>query len=170
MVGNENLAAVEHPFLTVEHSRRLLTGSVGTGIGLGKAESADPLARSQLGQILHLLLLGACLQYRRSAQRRMSRQNDARSGAHAAQLLNGHTVHNVRTAGTAVLGRNRNTHQADFGHFLYRLHRETLLLVDLCGEGLHLLLCKFANHLQEEFFLFRETKIHIFECVNSLMR
>ena len=34
---------------------------VGTGVGLGEAEGADPLAGGELGQVFHLLLLGAGL-------------------------------------------------------------------------------------------------------------
>ena len=160
-VGDENLAAVEHPLVAVEDSGGLLTGGVGTGVGLGEAEGADPLAAGELGQVLHLLLLGAGLKDGGGAEAGVGGEDDARGGADAAELLDGHAVHDVGAAGTAVLRGDGDAHQADLGHLLNGLHGETLLLVDFGGEGLDLLLCKLANHLQEEFFLFGEAKIHI---------
>ena len=160
-VGDENLAAVEHPLVAVKDSGGLLAGGVGTGIGLGEAEGADPLAAGELGQVFHFLLLGAGLKDGGGAEAGVGGEDDAGGGADAAELLNGHAVHDVGAAGTAVLRGDGDAHQADLGHLLNGLHGETLLLVDFGGEGLDLLLCKLANHLQEEFFLFGEAKIHI---------
>ncbi len=167
-VGDENLAAVEHPVVTVLDGDGLLAGGVGTGVGLGETEGANPLAAGEFGQVFHLLLLGAGLEDGGAAEAGMGGEDDARGGADAAQLLDGHAVHDVGTAGTAILGGDGNTHQADFGHLLDGLHGETLLLVDFGGEGLHLFLCKLANHLQEEFFLFGVAKIH-YVCVLLIM-
>ena len=160
-VGDENLAAVEHPVVTVLDGDGLLAGGVGTGVGLGEAEGADPLAAGELGQVFHLLLLGAGLKDGGAAEGGVGREDDARGGADAAELLDGHAVHDVGAAGAAVLGGDGDAHEAYLGHLLDGLHGETLLLVDFGGEGLDFLLCKLANHLQEEFFLFGEAKIHI---------
>ena len=51
------------------HGVGLLALGVGAGAGLGQAESADPLAAAQLGQILGLLLRGAVLVDGGGAQR-----------------------------------------------------------------------------------------------------
>ena len=159
-VGDENLASVEHPLVAVKDGGGLLPGGVGAGVGLGQAESADPLAAGQLGQVALLLLLGAVLHDGGHAEAGVGGEDDAGGGAHAAQLLDGHAVHDIRAAGSAVLFRHRNAHQANLGHLLHCLFGETLLLVHFGCEGFHLLLCKLANHLQEEFFLFGVAKIH----------
>ena len=65
------------------NSGRLLHGSVGTGVGLGQTEGADPLARSELGQIFHLLLLGTVLQDGSHAQRGVGREDNASGCTHA---------------------------------------------------------------------------------------
>ena len=91
----------------------------------------------------------------------MGGEDDARGGADAAELLDGHAVHDVGAAGTAVLRGDGDAHEAYLGHLLNGLHGKTLLLVDLGGEGLDLFLCKLANHLQEELFLFGVAKVHI---------
>ena len=96
-----------------------------------------------------------------AAQRGVGRDDDTGGDADAAQLLYGHTVHDIGAASPAILGGNRDTHKAYLGHFLHCFHGETLLFVDLGGEGFHLFLRKLANHLKEELFFFRKAKIHI---------
>ena len=141
-------------------------------MGLGEAESANPFAAGQFGQVLHLLLFGAGLQDGGAAKAGVGGQDDTRGGTHARELLNGHAVHDIGAAGTAVLRGDRNTHQTNLGHLFDRLHGETFLFVNLCGQRFHLFLCKLANHLQEELFLFCETKIHSLRvlCLNSPTR
>ena len=67
-IGYEYLGTVEHVVVALKHGGGLLTGGVCTGAGFGKAERAYLLAAEQGGQILHLLLLGAVLEYGGAAQ------------------------------------------------------------------------------------------------------
>src|SRR5699024_8981090 len=60
-VGDEDLGAVQQPAVLTLHGVGLLALGVGAGAGLGQAESAQPLAAAQLGQVLGLLLGGAVL-------------------------------------------------------------------------------------------------------------
>ena len=167
-IGDENLAAIEHPFIAFQHSGGLLTCSIGTGIGLSQAEGSNPFTGSQLGQVFHLLLLSTGLQDGGAAEAGMGGKDNARGSAHARKFLDGHAIHDIRATGTAILCRNGDAHKADFGHLFYRLHGETLLFIDFGSQWLYLFLCKFANHLQEELFLFSETEIHIDLCLFRL--
>ena len=147
--------------VTGVNSGGLLHGSIGTCIGLGQTEGANPLTRSEFGQILHLLLLGAVFHDGSDAQRGVSREDNTRGGTHAGEFLNSHDIHLHGTAGTAILLGDRNTHHAEFAHLLDSLDGETLLLIHFGSKRLHLVLCKRANHLQEQLFSLRITKIHI---------
>ena len=147
--------------VTSVNSGGLLHSSVGTSIGLGQTEGADPLARGELGQVLHLLLLGAMLHDGSDAQRGVGREDNARGGTHAGEFLNSHDIHLHGTAGTTVLLGHGDTHHAELTHLLDCLDGETLLLINLGGKGLYLVLCKRANHLQEQLFSLRIAKIHI---------
>ena len=91
-VGDEALGAVEHIVVTLQNSGGLLAGSVGAGVGLGQAESADLLAAEQVGQILHLLLLGAVLIDGGAAQRGVGGDDNTSGAADLGQLLHAHGV------------------------------------------------------------------------------
>ena len=62
-VGDEDLGAVQQPAVLTLHGVGLLALGIGAGAGLGQAESAQPLAAAQLGQVL-CLLLGGCRSHR----------------------------------------------------------------------------------------------------------
>ena len=143
------------------HSRGLLSAGVGAGIGFGKAESANPFAAGQFRQIF--LLLGLCAVFKNgsAAQRRVSRQDNARCGAHTAQLFNGHGVKHVVGSGTAILFGYGYAHQAQFGHLFYCLHRKAFLVVNFGGQWLNFLFGKFPNHLQKQVLPFCGVEIHI---------
>src|SRR5699024_6148837 len=91
-VGDKDLGAVELPVVALVHGVGLLDLGVGAGAGLGQAESADPLAAAQLGQVLGLLLRGAVLVDGGVAQRSVGRDDNARGAAALAHLLTGHDV------------------------------------------------------------------------------
>ena len=81
-VGDEALGAVEDVVLAglVQYSGGLLALCVGTGAGLGQAESTDLLAGQQVRQILLLLSLGTVLKNGSAAQRGMSGNDNGRRG------------------------------------------------------------------------------------------
>ena len=159
-VGDEALGAVEHVVVTLQHSGGLLAGSVGTGVGLGQTEGANLLAGQQVGQILHLLLLGAVLIDGGAAQRGVGRHDDAGGAADLGQLLNAHSVGQHIAAGSAVLLGEVDAHHTQLAHLLHGLHGEALLLVQLLGQGLDFGLGKLAVHLADHLLLSSQMKIH----------
>ena len=132
-VGDEALGAVEHIVVTLQNSGGLLAGGVGAGVGLGQAESADLLAAEQVGQILHLLLLGAVLIDGGAAQRGVGRHDNTSGAADLGQLLNAHSVGQHIAAGAAVLLGEVDAHHAQLAHLLDGLHGEALFLIELLG-------------------------------------
>ena len=138
----------------------LLALSIGAGTGLGQAESADPLAAAQLGQVLFLLGGGAVLIDGRSAQRGVGRQDNTGRAANLGHFLNRHDVGQHVAACTANGLREINAHHAQLSHLLNGLFGEVLLRVDLLGQGLDFVLSKLLVHLLDHLLLFRQSKIH----------
>ena len=132
-VGDEALRAVEHVVIAVEHRDGLLTGGVGTGVGLGQTERADLAAGQEIGEVLLLLLLGAVLKNRRAAEGGVRRDDDRGGAADLRQFLDAHGVGKNVTAGAAVFLREVNAHHAELGHLFDGLHGEALFLIDLLG-------------------------------------
>ena len=130
--------------VALKHGGGLLTGGVGTCAGFGKAERAYLLAAEQGGQILHLLLLGAVLEYGGAAQRGMRGNYNAGCGAAFAQFLNSHCVSQNVSAGSAVLGGERNAHETVTSKLLNGFHREAFFLVYLFRKGLHFVFSELA--------------------------
>ncbi len=160
-IGNEALHAVEHIVVALQHGGGLLAGGISTGAGLGQTKSAQLTATEQIGQILHLLLLGAVGVNRITAKRGMGADNNGRGTAGLGNLLHAHGVGQVVRTGAAVLHGERDAQHAQLGQLRNGLLGETLLLVQLGGQGLDLVLCKFAIHLTEHLMLFRQRKIHV---------
>ena len=161
-VGDEALGAVEDVVLAglVQYSGGLLALSVGTGAGLGQAERTDLLAGQQVRQILLLLSLGAVLENGSAAQRGMSGNDNGSGAADLGQLLHAHGIGEDVAAGAAILLGEVNAHHAQLRHLLDGLHGETLFLVDLGGQGLHFVLCKFAVHLANEQLFLSQMEVH----------
>ena len=140
----------------------LLGGGVGAGVRLGEAESADPLAAGELGQVLLLLGLGAVLQDGGAAEGGVGGDDDAGGSAYAAELFHGHGVEYVVGAGAAILLGYGDAHDAELGHLFYGLHREALRLVNLGCERLYFLFGELPYHLQEQVLPVCGVEIHIF--------
>ena len=129
-IGYEYLGAVEHIVVALKHGGGLLTGGVGTGAGLGQTERADLAAGQQVGQILHLLLLGAVLKNGSAAKGGMGRNNDCGGAADLRELFHAHSVAENIAARAAVLLGEVNTHHAELGHLFDGLHGEALFLIE----------------------------------------
>ena len=133
-VGDEALAAVEDVVaVLILDSDGLLAGSVRAGAGLGQTERADLAAGEKVGQILHLLLLGAVLEDRGAAQGGMSGNDDRGGAADLRQLLNAHGIAQNVAARAAILLGEVNAHHAELGHLFDGLHGEALFLIEFFG-------------------------------------
>src|SRR5699024_756556 len=130
-VGDKDLGAVQQPAVLTLHGVGLLALGVGAGAGLGQAESAQPLAAAQLGQVLGLLLGGAVLVNGRSAQRGVGRQDHAGGATDLAHLLNGHDVAQHVASGAAHAGGEINAHHPQLAHLLDGLFGEVFFGVHL---------------------------------------
>ena len=161
-VGDEALAAVEDVVLAglIQDGGGLLALCVGAGAGLGQAKCADLAAGAQVGQILHLLLLGAVLKNGSSTQGGMRGNDNSGSTANLCQLLHTHCIGQHIAAGAAVLLGEVNTHHTQLCHLLDGFHGEALFLVDFSGQGLYFVLCKFAIHLANEQLFLSQMEIH----------
>ena len=170
-VGDKALGTVQDVVLAglIQNSGGLLAGSVGTGVGLGQTEGADLAAGAQVGQILHLLLLGAVLKDGSAAQGGVSGNDNSGGAADLSQLFHTHSVSQNVAAGAAVLLGEVDAHHAQLSHLLDGLHGEALFLIDLLGQGLDLVLGELAVHLADHLMLFRQVKIHLFVLLFKLL-
>ena len=139
----------------------LLALSIGAGTGLGQAESTQPLAAAQLGQVLFLLGGSAVLVNGSGAQRGMGRQDNTGGAAYLGHFLNGHNVGQHIAACTADLFGEVDAHHAQLSHLLDGLFGEVFLSVDLLGQGLDFVFSKLLVHLLDHLLLFRQSKIHL---------
>ena len=159
-VGDEDLAAVEHPVVALVLGHRLLHGGVGARAGLGQAESAQPLAGGQLGQVLLLLLLGAVLADGPGAQGGVGRHHHGGGGAVLGQLLAHADVVDIAQAGPAVLLGKGHAHHPHVRQLVPGLLGEPLFFVDLCSDRGDFLQAEVMQHVQYVLLIRGKMKIH----------
>ena len=117
-VGNPHLGAVQA--IAIRHLLRagLHAARIGTGIGLGQAETADPLTAGEFGQILLALIVVAVSIDRMHHQRGLHRVHRAIAGIHPLDLARHQAVSDVAGVGAAVFLRQRDADQAEFAHLV----------------------------------------------------
>ena len=142
------------------HSKGLLALCVGAGAGLSQAESTQPFAAAQLGQVLCLLVCSAVLIDRSSTQGGMGGQDNTCGAADLGQLLDSHDVGQDVAACTADGLREVDAHHAQLSHLLDGLLGEIFLRVNLFGKGFDFVLSKFFVHFLYHSLLLGQSKIH----------
>ena len=159
-VGDEDLAAVEEPVITLVQSSGLGAAGIGTGIGLGKTEGAQLLALRQGDQVLLLLLLGTVGEDGPRAQRHVGRQNDAGTAIHPGELLHRDGIaQGIQTRASVLLGIG-NTHQTQLSQFPNGLIGELIFLVHQKGLGFDLRLGKGTDFGPQGLVLLRGLEQH----------
>ena len=128
-VGDKNLLAVQKPVVAHVHCSGLGAASIGACVRLRQAEGADLAAGAQVGQIFHLLLLGAEGVDGIGTQGCVGRQDDAGAAVHPSQLLHGNGIAEGVQLRTAVLLLIGDAHQAQLAQLSHGLRGETVLLV-----------------------------------------
>ena len=93
------------------------TAGVGTGIRLGQAKAADPLALAEPGQVFLLLLLGAEGIDRQHDQRGLHAEHRPVAGIDTLDFPRNESVGDVIQPGTAVLRRQGWAEQSHVAHF-----------------------------------------------------
>ena len=159
-VGDEDLGAIQDPAVILFLGNGLLTLCIGTSARLGQAESAQPLAAAELGQVLCLLLRGTVLINRSSTQAGVSGDDDTGGATDLAQLLHCHDVGQHIAACTADRGGEVNAHHAQLAHLLDGLFGEVLFCINLLSQGLDFVFSKLAVHLLHHLLLLGQSKIH----------
>ena len=159
-VGDEDLGAVEHPVIAIQHGNGLLALRVGAGTRLGEAERADPFAAAQLGQVIFLLLLGAVFIDGSTAQGGVGGKDNAGGAADLGKLFDRHDIGEDVAAGAAVLFGEIDSHHAQLSHLLDGLFGEALFLIHLSSQGLYFILGKLTVHFLHHGLLFGELEIH----------
>ena len=161
-VGNEVFRAVDDVvFATlIEHSGGAHVAGVGARVGLRQAPGPNPLARSQLGQVLLLLLLGGVLQNVAGAQRVVGGHAQANAAVDFGELDNGRYVLHVAEAGPAVLLGHEHAHQAELAELVKHVDGEFLALIPLHHVGLDVLGAKVAHHLRNHGLVFGRYGFH----------
>ena len=138
----------------------LLSGGIGAGVGLGKAERAHFLTGDQGAEPLFLLLGSAILEDGPSAQGCMRRKDTAGGTAEAGCLFNRDRVADRIAAGTAQLLGELDTQQAVFLELMYQIPRILLGCVGFCCNGLDLIHREFTAELLHHCLFFCQPKIH----------
>ena len=154
-VGDEDLLAVQQPVVALVLGGGLGAAGVGACVGLGQAEGAHLFAGAQVGQVFHLLLLGAEGVDGVGAQRRVGGEDDAGAAVHPAQLLHGDGVAEGVQSGAAVLGLIGDTHKAQLAHFRHSLPGEAVFLVQHERDGLDFRLREGTDLLAQSLVGFR---------------
>ncbi len=116
-VGDPHLRADEAVAALRLDGAGLHTGRIRTGIRLGQAETADPLAADQLRQILLLLLFGAVGIDRIDHQRRLYAHHRAVAAVDALDFACNEAVGDVGSADAAIGVGDGDAEQAEFAHF-----------------------------------------------------
>ena len=111
LVAGEAVAAV-HFLGAGGHAAR-----VGAVVRLGQAETADPLAAGQLGQVFLLLLFAAEFIDRHHHQGRLHAHHGAVAGIHPLHFPGDQAVAHIVHAGAAVGFRDGGAEQAQLAHF-----------------------------------------------------
>src|SRR5690606_11357540 len=120
-VGDELLAAVDHPLVAVEHRGGPGAARVAARVRLGQAETGQGPAAGEFGQPALLLLLVAEAVDRHGAQRDPGLQGDRHTLVDLAQLLQRQAQGEVVAAHAAVLLREGQAEQTHLGHARHHL-------------------------------------------------
>ena len=165
--GREQLGAVEHVVRAVGPGAGREIGHGGAGLRLAHAEAHDGAAGQQVGQ--PLLLLRRARVFGEGADRAeiAELQHVGAARADGGDLLDrDHGVHQG-AALPAVLGRDRDAHQALPAHQLRHLERKARIV----GAGERVLgemrLREAAHRLGKEFLLLGEVEVHRLSPLNQ---
>jgi hypothetical protein len=90
----------------------------------------------------------------------VDRHGEPRRRARAREFLHDDGVGQVVGAGAAVLRRDGDPHPAALGELLEEIGRMAFLLVDLRGDGLHVLHAEFPDVFADEFLFLGQLEIH----------
>ncbi len=121
-VGDERLAAVQHPLIALADGRAARASGVGAGTGFGESPAADPFAGREFGNVLPALLFVAGDEDVVRAERGMCSYDDADRSVDARELLDGDDVLDVAHARAAEFGGKNGAQQAETAEFLDGLH------------------------------------------------
>ena len=139
-VGNPHLAAGQPVAVGHLFGAGLHAVGIGTGIRLGQAEAADPLAGGELGQVFLALVLVAIGVDRIHHQRRLHRVHRAIAAIDALDLARHQAIGDVARIGAAIFLRQRDTDQAEFAHLVEDLAVGLLFEIGLDDARLQLVL------------------------------
>ena len=142
------------------YSNSLLCCRVSAGIRLGQTKRTGLVTVDQRTQPLLLLLSGAVLENRPSAQRCVRRNNTAGGAAEARCFFDSDRIADGVAAGAAQFLRELNAHQAVLTHLFYGFKRITLFSVDLSSDRLNFVYSELTAHLLNQCLFFCKPKIH----------
>ena len=152
-VRDEYLASVEDITVSAlrKSSRSRLVVRVGTGVGFGKTERAQPFSARKLRKIFLLLLFRAVFDYRRAAKTRMRGKDNARRSAGFTEFFDSLNVHLVVAAESAVFLGNDYSEKPSLSHLLYVIVREMLGFVHFRGVGFDFVFGEIPYHFGKQF-------------------
>ncbi len=117
-IGDPHLAAGDPVAVRDLLGAGLHAAGIGTGIRLGQAEAADPLAGRELRQVFLALVLVAIGVDRVHHQRGLHRVHRAIAGIDALDLARHQPIGHVARIGAAIFLRERDPDQAEFAHLV----------------------------------------------------
>jgi len=159
-VGDEGLAAVQHPGVAVAFARGAGAARVGPGFGLGQAPAAELLSLRQGHNILPALLFSAEEVDVRSTEGMVSGHAQGHGGIHARQFFHYNSKLQRTQAGAAVLLRKANAEQTHLGQFGEQIARETTGLVPLHHMRADFAFGELAHRPAQLLLLLCETEVH----------
>ena len=134
-VGDEDLSAVQEPVVAHVDSLGLLSGCVGTRVGLGQTESAKLAAGEQVGQVLLLLFFCTEVEDRPAAQRSVSRDDNAGGCANSGEFFHSDRIRDVVGTCSAVFSGEGNAHHTELSHLFDIFLGESVFLIDVSSDG-----------------------------------
>jgi hypothetical protein len=159
-VGDEVLRAVEHPAATVLDGARALRLRVGASLRFGQRETADHLARRELGQPARALGVVALAEDRRAHQRALHRHRDRRRRAGARDLLQRDRVRQGVHPGAAPAFGDHRAKQSELAELREDLRRELVAAVDLGRARQDLARRQVARGVLNQLLLGRQIEVH----------
>ena len=159
-VGDEDLGAVQDVFVAFQHSRGLLSGSIGPGGRFGQAESPYMGAFCNGSQVFLFLFFGTEHVDRGSAQGNVGTQGDAGAVIHLGQFFHSQDVAQYVQAHAAVFFREADAAETGFAHLVDKLPIPDMVLVSFFNGRSQEFLSKFRSHVLNHLLVFSQVEIH----------
>ena len=146
-IGNKNLAAINHPFVSVLNSRRFGVGSVRPRIRFRQAKSPESLSTAQLREISLFLLFTPKIVQGTDTQGISGSHGCSMGTIDTRDLFGGDNIRDVIHALASVFFRDKHPEKPQFRHFLHGFIGKHLFFIQFSGNRFNFIFGKITNRI-----------------------